>query len=219
MIAAVLAVTSSARASSREEPPADAADTGPAPVGVRSRYAGATFAGQAGAGIDGFSIVTVGGDAFLGVRLSRWVSFEGFFAYHFATRPSTEIGGGGMCLGSGTDTWHWQVLGSRLWIHLAHLRWLDVSIAPTLAAGISVDHWRSTSPPPTDQRFSCYHPPDVSAGWAFDVGLDFGVEVRPLPWLGVRAMFETSLDGGETNHDDAFGAVSIGGWVGPVLRF
>ena len=138
-IAAVLAATSSARASSLEEPPADA-KTAPAPLAVRPRYVGATFSGMAGAGVEGFTIVTVGGDVFAGVRLSRWSSIEGFFAYHFAIRPSTEIGGGGMCLGSGTDTWHWEALGGRLWVHLAHLQWLDVSIAPTLAAGVSVDH-------------------------------------------------------------------------------
>jgi hypothetical protein len=40
-----------------------------------------------------------------------------------------------------------------------------------------------------------------------------------VSWLGVRAMFETSVDAGDTSTRDAFGAASISGWFGPVLRF
>ena len=199
VLAALLATSGAARAQSE----------------VRTRYFGATISAEAGGGVD-LSVVSGGGDVFTGIRLSRWVSLEGFFAYHFASPSLGGLGTGWMCGGTFTDQWHWQVFGSRLWFHLLHLKWIDLSIAPTIDFGVAVD--RSQSLAAQDFASGCYFPPATSVGWAFDAGLDFGVELRPFPWLGFRLMGETSVDGGNTGPG-VFGVVSISGWVGPVLRF
>ncbi len=182
---------------------------------VRPRYAGATFAAQAGAGLGGYELITVGGDVFTGYRLSRWVSLEGFFGYRFATAPSASQEAVGAACAGATDHWRTEVLGARLWIHLLHRRTVDVSIAPSVAAGVSFNRGEFEAFRP---GVGCGQVLLTKAGWAFDGGLDFGVEVRPARWLGLRAMMETSIDLGHAGGE-AYDVLSVSGWVGPVLRF
>ena len=45
------------------------------------------------------------------------------------------------------------------------------------------------------------------------------VEVRPTPWLGLRATAETAIDLGLEDPYYGYLVLSVGGWVGPVVRF
>jgi len=96
-----------------------------------------------------------------------------------------------------------------------HLRAVDLSIAPTVAGGVSFD----SAVVDTFGGYPCGRAVRTSAGWAFDAGLAFGGEVRVTPWLGLRAAFETSVDLAEAQGVYQYQVVSLSAFAGPVLRF
>lgn len=183
--------------------------------GVKRAYVGASATALTGAGVERHHFDAAGGDVFAGYRLSRWVSIEGFFATHLGW-PSSDSGGSDMCSGTSAETWHWESFGARLWIHLLHLDRVDVSIAPTSAFGVSARHVRSLLSP----NQLCYSPPaSGNFGWALDGGVAVGVEARPTPWLGLRAVVEPAIDLGVEDPYYGYLVLSVSGWVGALVRF
>lgn len=179
---------------------------------VLQRYSGATLGGAIGTGPTLIGTTTLSGDIFSGIRMSRWVSFEGVFAYQFGLGPWREPGGGGMCTGASTDTWHWESFGGRVWINTLHARRIDISLAPSLSFGFASD--RIDTP-----GSFCYAPSAVVHGWAFDGGIDLGVEVRATPWFGIRATIGTFVDVALAGSASGFFTLSATARIGPVLRY
>jgi len=174
------------------------------PAAILPRYVGATFAGSTGAGMEGLRVDTVGGEVFTGGRLSRWVSLEGLFAYHFSTAPSP-----GPAVGAATwaeNRYEWQTLGLRLWIHLVHARAVDFSLGAMAAAGLLVDHVKNGFINSSRPAFA-----GTTHGFELDGGLAVALEVRPTRWLGVRVGVDTGIA--------SVGVLALTGWLGPVVRF
>src|SRR5258708_10265349 len=80
---------------------------------VRPVYVGATVGGQVGAQFAREPLPAWGGDLFVGVRVSRWVSIEGFVATRFTFDPLRQPTEGAFCSGTRTDSWHWHLAGAR----------------------------------------------------------------------------------------------------------
>ena len=166
----------------------------------------------------GYNLVMLGSEGATGYRFSRWVSLEGFFSSRFATGPSADMAAvGAMCVGE-VDHWRTQSFGARVWIHALHLRAVDVSVRPTIGAGVAFD----TATLTTGGGNPCRTYVTTGAGWTLNAGLDLALEVRPAPWLGLRLVVETTFDGGKASQYDVgfgFGVVTLGATFGPVLRF
>jgi hypothetical protein len=189
-------------------------DPSPPPPLVEPHYVGATVALAAELGTEGGARASASGEVFTGMQLGRWIAVEGFFTYH-ASQAFQESASGEPCRSAPLDQWSLMALGSRLWIHLVHLRVVSVAIAPRLAMGMAFGHQEGF----TNFRVpSCSRSTQSRIGWSFDGGIDFGLELRPISWLGVRTMLATGVGGAQAGFL-SFGALTIGWSIGPVFRF
>jgi hypothetical protein len=181
---------------------------------IRPIYLGATANAQLGGQIANEPLPAWGGDLFVGVRVSRWVSLEGFFATRFTFDPIREPQEGAACSGMRTDWWQWNVAGARVWVHLLHLDVVDLSMGALVGMGLATDRNEPIgSPLAVCMSGGLY----VSTDFAFSLGTPLALEIRPARWIGIRAMIGPTLDGSFGSY--GFGALSWNGALGPVLRF
>jgi hypothetical protein len=175
------------------------------------------FATTAGAGFEGLAFETLGGELVAGYRISRWVSIEGFFSFRYQTHPYRQSSQGAECSGTGTDLWHWETFGERVWIHLVHSTDLDFSIAPPgIAFGPNYDHERAQASGPF-----CAPVALDSASPIIDIALvGFAIEARRGAF-GIRLTAQLSVPLSDWEHlrNTGTGALAVSAAAGPVLRF
>lgn len=180
---------------------------------VKPIYVGAQASIQDGSAIFLNRAIPAGGvDWFAGRRFNAWISLEGFLGARLMFDSIREQVIGQPCSGVDLDWWRWATLGARIWLHAVHFERIDISLGPSIGVGVVDAH----SDPPMPPVF-CGNVPYRTTGVAFNVGLPFAIEVRPIPNVGIRLMTGPSLDFAFTSP--GFFAISMNASIGPVIRF
>jgi len=183
-----------------------------APLALAQGYGGATAGMRVGPQFEFDPLPTAGGEAFVGKRIWRFVSIELFYALRFTLDPIREPGEGRACSGDRTDWWRTQSLGLRLWFRVVENDFVTISVGPSASGGIAVDRNEPLRPVICGPRQTF-----VKSAPAASAAVPVAFEMHLAPWLYLRAILGPSLDFGWTNPP--FAMLSLGGEMGPVVRF